>query len=209
MLSYPSPSPSELSRYHEFSNSGTMTTGSCLTLCDADERQETEAFIRSVYQLNFQACPPELLPYLLRTPQKQGALRFALGMKPADEGPLFLEQYLKQPVEQLIAQQTGKMLSRSMIAEIGNLAATHPGSMRSAIRSCTQWLFEQGYEWVVFTGTRPLLNCFTRLGLQPTRLAQALPECLNPKALDTWGNYFTHHPEVCFGNIRDGFAQLP
>lgn len=189
--------------------SSPTTSTRSLMQCPHERRAEVEKFIRAVYQANFHAQPSQLLPHLLVSFNPTHHIDFALGMKPADEGKLFLEQYLDQPVEHYIESLVERPIERHTIAEIGNLAATHAGAMRSAITACTHWLFEAGYEWVVFTGTRALRNGFSRLGLAPTPIAQASIQRLPAAAQTTWGTYFDHQPELYVGNITEGHLSLP
>ena len=122
-------------------------------------------------------------------------------------GPLFLEQYLDVPLEQAIGERAGHAVARSQIVEVGNLAAAHAGAARALIVSMTRLLHGHGLHCVAFTATTSLLNSFTRLRLQPGVLAAADPRRL-PDAGQCWGTYYHSQPQVMFGDIRYGYAQL-
>ncbi len=193
---------------------GTLSLHTCmrssgLSLCPAELRGTAESFIRASYRASFQANPSQLLPHMLVSLDQQQRVDMALGMKPADEGPLFLEQYLDVPIENAITARMGYPVARHAIVEIGNLAVTRPGAIRNAIAHCTHWLFEEGYEWVAFTGTRTLRHSFARLGLAPVTLAPASPERLPAANRSRWGTYFDHQPELCIGHIAEGRRALP
>lgn len=131
----------------------------------------------------------------------------ALGFTLARDGKTFLEQYLDAPLESEIASRTGLPLNRDHIVEVGNLAASHAGAARELIVCMTRYLHQIGMVWVAFTATRALLNSFTRLRLKPVVLAQADPLRL-PDGGKSWGNYYDTQPQVMFGDIRSGYAQL-
>jgi len=62
-------------------------------------------------------------------------------------------------------------------------------------------------QWVAFTATRGVLNSFIRLRLKPVVIAPAEPARL-PDAGKSWGSYYATKPQVMFGDIRSGYAQL-
>jgi hypothetical protein len=130
-----------------------------------------------------------------------------LGYSLAADGPLFLEQYLDAPLEQAIGARAGYAIERRQVVEVGNLAAGHAGAARALIVSMTRLLHQQGLHWVAFTATASLLNSFARLRLKPGVLADADPRRL-PDAGKRWGSYYNSQPQVMFGDIRYGYAQL-
>lgn len=138
---------------------------------------------------------------------KDGKWIAALGFTLARDGATFLEQYLEGPLESEIASRAGVPVGRHQIVEVGNLAATHVGAARELIVYMTRHLYQQGLIWVAFTATRGLLNSFTRLRLKPSVLAEADPRRL-PDGGRSWGNYYDTKPQVMFGDIRTGYAQL-
>jgi hypothetical protein len=136
----------------------------------------------------------------------QGTMLAAAGYNLAEEGPLFLEQYLDLPLEQQIQQQLGMDITRSEIAEVGNLAALQAGGTRMLIELMTQRLHQEGRRWVAFTATKSLINSFHRMGLSPVILVPAKPERVkNSKA---WGSYYQQNPHVAIGDIQLGHARL-
>lgn len=179
-----------------------------LTECRNDDRTEVEAFIRETFALAYGATVQSFMPRLLAVCQKDGDLLAAFGVRSAKEGKLFLENYFDQPIEQVIEQKTGMKLERGKIAEIGNLAAIYPGGVRWMIVALTVMLYEEGYEWVVFTGTSALRNGFHKLGLHPTEICPALAERLDAEERARWGSYYETKPVVMFGNIRQGFQSM-
>lgn len=167
------------------------------------QRPEVEQFIRERFAAEFGATLYHFLPELLTLRQADGQLLAAAGVASAAAGPLFLEQYLAQPIEQLLAHQLGCELPRSAIAEVGNLAACCAGGARLLITHMTHHLHAAGYRYVVFTGTRTLRNAFRRLGLLPLALAPAEARQLGEHATD-WGRYYAEQPQVMAGSVALG-----
>ena len=179
-----------------------------LTECRGEDRAEVEAFIRETFALAYKADVNSFMPRLLAVCRKNGDLLAAFGVRAAKNEKLFLENYLDRPIEQEIRARAGVELDRSKIVEIGNLAAVYPGGVRWMIVALTVMLYEEGYEWVVFTGTSALRNGCNRLGLHPIEICPAQPERLEAGERGRWGSYYENHPVVMCGNIRQGFQSM-
>lgn len=173
-----------------------------------DSRAEAEHFIRHTFAAAYGADLRGFMPRLLTVRSKQGELMAAFGVRSAEKDRLFLENYLDRPVEQAISEKCSVLPQRDRIAEIGSLAAIYPGAVRWMIVALTVMLYEEGYEWVAFTGTTALRNGFYNLGLQPVELRPARVERLAPEERACWGSYYDNHPVVMFGNIREGFRAM-
>lgn len=171
------------------------------------ERAGLQDFIADTFSKTHGAEVRQFCHTLVGCRDKEGKWIAALGFTLARDGKTFLEQYLDGPLESEIAARAGVPVSRHHIVEVGNLAATHAGAARELIICMTRHLYRQGLIWVAFTATRGLLNSFTRLRLKPSVLAQADPGRL-PDGGRSWGNYYDTKPQVMFGDIRSGYAQL-
>jgi len=114
-------------------------TGSVLPLLGAfpethPGRERLEQYIAGVFQAAWDARVLGFLP-LLCSLQQQGHVSAALGLRSANHGPLFCEQYLSRPaLEEVEALYGGRCLPGNLM-ELGNLAASHPGHGRSAVSS--------------------------------------------------------------------------
>ncbi|HVK54960.1 MAG TPA: thermostable hemolysin [Burkholderiales bacterium] len=170
-------------------------------------RASLQCFIADVFFKLYGAEVRHFSDTLVGCRGKDGQWLAALGFSLAGEGAVFLEQYLDAPLESEIASRTNTNVSRHQIVEVGNLAAIHAGAARELIICMTRYLHGQGLSWVAFTATRSLLNSFARLSLNPIVLANADPRRL-PDAGKSWGAYYDTKPQVMFGDIRSGHAQL-
>ena len=102
------------------------------------------------------------------------------------EHPLYLEQYLEQPVEAAIETRLGVRPARSRIIEVGNLACREPGNARLMFAALCRLLCDNALDYVVFTGTAKLRNSFARLRLNPVELALAEAHQVGADA-SAWG----------------------
>jgi len=169
-------------------------------------RPRVEQFVHEVfhsaYEANLRAFYPTLLSFSSGNRQ-----RAAVGFRDGMVRPLFSEHYLPQSAHEMIAAHTGQQIERNQLVEVGNLAMAGAGEARWVIAAVTQYLYELGYRWVLFTAIKPLFNAFQRLGLNPIQLAEASAEQLPDKGKQ-WGRYYDARPVVCVGNIESGYRQL-
>jgi hypothetical protein len=172
---------------------------------DAD-RQISERFVQQVFQRSYGAYITSFYPTLLSFSVRDALVGVA-GFRAADGNRLFSEQYLDQPLEQLIRHFWNLPVDRNQIVEVGNLAMASPGQARWVIAAVTVFLYSRGYRWVMFTAVTPLVNAFRRLGLKPVVLAPADPARL-AKDGQRWGSYYAAKPSVCVGDIEAGYRKL-
>ncbi len=171
------------------------------------DRADLQDFIANAFFKVYGAEIRHFCDTLIGCRNSNGQWAAALGFSLARDGTTFLEQYLDAPLESAIALRTNAPVTRHQIVEVGNLATLHAGAARELIVCMTHYLHRHGLVWVAFTATRSLLNSFTRLRLDPVVLADADPRCL-PDAGKSWGSYYATKPQVMFGDIRSGYAQL-
>lgn len=173
---------------------------------DSPRREEAEKFINSVFLRHHAARVSSFAPELLLI-ESPGQVLAAAGWRGAGAQPLFLERYLDDPVEVLLARLTGQPLSRERVVEVGHLTSEKPGASLLVIVALARHLAQAGYEWVVFTATRELVRLFTRLGLPLLALAKADPARLGDAA-KAWGRYYDTQPVVVAGRIRLGLERV-
>lgn len=134
-----------------------------------------------------------------------GELGAVLGHRGADAHRLFLEAYLDEPIEAAATRALGAQLDRTMIVEIGCLAATSsPAMLRLWIKTAAH--LSGRYTVAVATLTAPLRRMFDRAGIPIVALAPAAAERIIDPA--RWGTYYALQPMVCAGWIMDGAAGL-
>jgi hypothetical protein len=170
-------------------------------------RATVEACIRGVYRQHYGAELRAFAPALVGLHDAEGALLAAAGYRAGDPGPMFLERYLRAPVDRLLVQAGAGCAERRRIVEVGHLAALRPGAGRRLFAPLALHLAAQGFDWVVGTLTEELRRLFERLGIEPTPLGRADPALLGPDAA-LWGSYYDHRPMVLAGRIGPALRQL-
>lgn len=159
-------------------------------------RAEVEQLIQKVFLQQHQAQIRYFLPQLLSL-RCAGSLSAALGMQAAAQGPLFLEQYLPQPIEQLLSAQAGQQVKREHILEIGNLVSVRPGSSLLLMVALSELIAASRFRWVAFTATSEVQSLLAKLHYQPLQLANASAEML--PSPQSWGAYYQKQPKVMAG----------
>ncbi len=170
-------------------------------------RDRLEAFVRDVFLHAYQARIRSFYPHLLSITRPDDSFAAVAGMRPADTDALFAEQYLDQPIEQILAGH-GYLVPRESIVEVGNLAPASAGQARWLITALTAYLHAAGFSWVVFTAVPALHNAFQRLGLPLIELAPAEAHRLDASSQDEWGQYYQSKPMVYAGHILAGYNSL-
>lgn len=136
------------------------------------------------------------------TVRDRAHVRAALGYRRAGAEPLFLEQYLDQPIEESVSAVLRRRVERDRIIEIGNLAADNAWSMIALWGAAANDL-SGSHEVVVATLTGSLRRMFARIGIPVHELAPADPARLGT-AVSDWGKYYLADPCVCAGPIAEG-----
>jgi hypothetical protein len=167
---------------------------------DDEERAQVERFIHDVYLQRYGARVHHFAPMLVSLRDETGEISAAAGYRVADGGPLFLERYLSEPVDQFLGRDAPAGVSRARIVEVGHLSAVQPGAGKRLIHLMGPHLASLDLEWVVSTLTQELQHLFVRLGIAPLALGMADPALLGADAAD-WGSYYDHRPVVVAGRL--------
>ncbi len=175
---------------------GSLTSKLTLDPRHGENRREAEALIQKVFLQQHQAEIHYFLPELLSL-RCAGSLTAALGMQSASHGALFLEQYLPEPIEQVLSAQTGQSVRREQILEIGNLVSVRPGSSLLLMVALSELIAASRFRWVTFTATSEVQSLLTKLHYQPLLLAAASADKLQQP--DSWGAYYQKQPKVMAG----------
>lgn len=163
---------------------------------DAEDRAEVERFIADVFYRAYNAKISHFMPYLMSLRDPDGKLIAACGLRSAATEPLFLEAYMNQPVEQLLAERTGSPVQRDDIVEIGNFSVAEMGMARLLITAIFNQLHATSKQWAVFTIVQLLHNSLIKQNIYPKILCDAEVTRLPPEEQSGWGSYYQQHPQV-------------
>ncbi len=157
-------------------------------------RGDIERHIAGVFAKAYGAEVTGFAPYLMSM-ACAGNVSAAAGIRPADTGPLFLEQYLDDPVEQVLGHTYGRTIERQEIFELGNLVALRPGVCQLFYLIMAGVMSRTKLNTVIFAGTKQVVKGVSRLGFQIEPIVAADPSRLGDAAAK-WGNYYDHEPQV-------------
>jgi len=171
------------------------------------DRAHVEGFIEQVYAHRFGSVIARHYPTLMNVHDQHGRVVAAVGMRSAADEPLFLERYLDQPVESVLAGAGQAAIGRQAIVEIGNLASTSRGASVFLFVTLAAYLRQQQLTYAVVTGTKALRRSFALFGFDFVELGTASPDAL-PDRGASWGSYYTRDPKVLGGAIAPACARL-
>lgn len=170
-------------------------------------RAGLERFISDGYSRAYGARIVHFADVLVGLSSEHRGWSAAVGYTLATQQPLFMEQYLDGPIEQLLTRIAGAPILRKDVVEVGNLVAARRGDARRVIVHMTSLLHDLGRSWAVLTLTKSLLNSFVRLGIAPIPLVSADPSRLPDKGA-SWGTYYACEPCVMAASIPMGYRHL-
>ena len=170
------------------------------------QRQEVEQYIHSKYQCAYHAELQHYMPYLLSMESCHN-ISSVMGFRPALAETLFVEQYISDSIETVIAAQTQADVNRNTIVEIGNLAAVKQGSSQLLMIIIVALLYQQGYHWSVFSATEDVRKIMNKLGFTTYTLCPAKSEKIH-NDVKQWGSYYHTQPYVMVGDLRDTYKKL-
>ncbi len=177
-----------------------------LTLSRAgdDDRARLERYINASFADRHGASVDHFLPQLLGVGQG-GRYCAAVGFGEAGNGPLFAEQYLRAPIEQLISERIGLPVNRQSVVEIGNLVSTWRGGTLLLFVVLSELVDRLGSRYALFTATPEVERGLARLGYAPVVLAAADPSRLADGGA-SWGRYYERGPRVMYGEAPPAIA---
>jgi len=167
---------------------------------DAPDRARLESRIRSGFGMHFGACIDGFMPRFALYQHASGATG-VIGVRRASGDPLFLEQYLEMPIEQLISVAAGVNVNRPTIAEVGQFIVDDRDIVGAFFRDLVPFLTSEGFDWVCFTGTNRIRAILNRVGFRGMPVAAA--DAARVEDGDRWGKYYDYEPVVIVGRLGD------
>jgi hypothetical protein len=164
------------------------------------ERAELEAFVRTAFARKHDASVSSFMPTLLSFRDAGDELRGVIGVRGAAPQPLYLEQYLEQPVEAAIAAATGRVVQRHEVVEVGNLAGANCRAAMRMVATLPSYLLVRDYRWIVFTATSAVRGILQGFRAPLVELARA-DNARVAHGDDRWGRYYENDPRVLAGYL--------
>lgn len=163
---------------------------------EEDGRAEIEKFISDVFFQAYGAKIRRFKPCLMSLRDSDDKLVAACGFRSAALEPLFLENYLDQPIEKALSECTGLPVKRSDIVEVGNFSVSEPGMARYLIAAIFAQLHATSKQWAVFTAVPMVRNAFIKMDLCPLIICDADKNRLPHDEQAEWGSYYEQKPMV-------------
>lgn len=189
-----------------FKDNFTFVSDLLLATENARDRGEIEKFIANRYKAAFSASIEHFHPYLVARRDMNGEIDFACGFQRADS-PLYLEHYLNEPAEELLARLFNRQMNRDEIVEVGQLATFSIKQTPELFLTVAELLLSMGFRWAMATVTAPLLALCKRCGMKPVHLACANAQQVGAEQ-SLWGNYYQYHPQVVCAELTQVIGQL-
>jgi len=156
-------------------------------------------YIRDQFARHYGASIREFLPLQLAI-LRGDELKAAAGLRPADRGPLFIEQYLDTACETELATHFGiARPNRATIGEVGNLAATDSGASRELFIHIAAVARSLGLAWLTCNATPRVQAILRYMNLPFSRLHAADPDRIPDR--ERWGTYYDQPTHVMAGPV--------
>ncbi|MCX7544699.1 thermostable hemolysin [Marinicella gelatinilytica] len=167
-----------------------------LVYTSESERNIIEQFIQRQYKQHFNADIHHFFPILISVYQQSNdQLIGAVGLRYADQGSLFSEQYLNKPAEQLLARYAGQKVPRSSVIELGHFVIVNRRYLALVVRAIANFIGQLQAQWTVYTLSEPMVKAVNKLSIPTQFLASACADKLIDKQ-NHWGQYYRHKPAV-------------
>jgi hypothetical protein len=130
----------------------------------------------------------------------QGELAAVASYRCAADEPLFLERYLRMPIEEAVGLHSASRVQRAHIVEIGNFAATDSRRAKILMSFMPAWFLERSARWIAFTATTAIRGIVCAMGGRCIELGIADGGRVAGGS-DEWGRYYCSDPRVMAGYL--------
>lgn len=164
-------------------------------------RPALTAYIHEQFARHYAANVKSFMPWLVGLYEDQ-QIAAAAGFRFARHEPLYLEQYLDEPIEAAIMHIPGMQVARTEIAEIGNLAGTSRRCVRELFVALACLMQAAGIKVVTCTANPAVRAVFREMKMPFKPVCTAAPSRLG-KAVKQWGSYYSRTCIIMAGNMDD------
>ena len=158
------------------------------------------------YDANIEPSPQ----YFVVTQTPEEKIISCAGITFADDRILFSEQYLSQPIEQILSDRFGKNVDRANIAEIGSLTSHHVTAGMILVNMIPLLAWCMGAHYLLCTVTPHVRRMMESCQIEFSPLLTADPDCLREDGAN-WGSYYAQQPVTGFIRVdpkRSRFAAM-
>ncbi|WP_241613266.1 thermostable hemolysin [Rosenbergiella epipactidis] len=163
-----------------------------------DGAEEAKKYISNIYQKNYGAnINPDPDIIIASRNKETSALIACTGISfVTSTQNLFSERYLSEPLDETILSQTGRIIARHQVVEIGSLASDNPNAAADLIRLMPIIAWFMGSKAILCTSTRRLRKLLSFHEVPFCMLSEASPEKISPEIRAEWGSYYDQKPQT-------------
>ena len=169
--------------------------------------QPAKNFISKAYELEFGASIEVNYPTLISVYDGCGKILAAVGLRRAGDEPLFLEQYIKQPLESALFPFAPHDINRKAIAELGSFATSRSSASIYLMGATAAYLVMQKVEYASVTATDKLVRLFGLFNFDIRVICPAQKSALHCNDVD-WGSYYDCNPQVAIGSVQQCLCSI-
>lgn len=166
---------------------------------------QLERFVYNTFFRHYAAHVSHFMPLMLALRDEQ--LLSVAGVRSAEKGPLFLEQYIDRPVEHYLATVFHCDVAREEVVEIGNLASTCLGSARYLFIALAALLHQAGKTWVCCVANPSVRAIFRKMHF-PFEPLQTVDKYRLGAENTLWGSYYDKGCLLMAARVEDCFQAL-
>lgn len=172
--------------------------------------QATEV-VKEKFRSSYKAIVEPSPQYFAVTLDNEERILSCAGITFADERTLFSEQYLSQPIEQLLSERLEKPIERSTIVEIGSLVSHHLTAGMIMVNMIPLLAWCMGGHYLLCTVTPRVRQMMEDCQIVFEPLLDADPTRLANEGGKHWGSYYSKLPVTGFIRVdpkRSRFAAM-
>lgn len=169
--------------------------------------QTSAQFTRQQYWDSHHATLQQLIPTRFALLDECRSPIAVVGTRRFNGERTLVERYLDAPIEAVISQVLQRTVTRTSLAEVGNLAATSLFQSCRLIVFLLHWLSSNDIEHAVCTGTQAVRLALKKAGVPFQPIGDADPERLGAERL-YWGSYYDNSPKILHIDIKQGLEAI-
>lgn len=182
--------------------------------------QATEV-VKDKFRSSYAASVEPNPQYFAVTQDQEDRILACAGITFADHRILFSEQYLTQPIEEILSQRFERTIERSNIVEIGNLISHHLTAGMILVNMIPLLSWCMGGHYLLCTVTPRVRQMMESCQIDFEPLLTADPTRLADDSGKNWGTYYAKKPVTGFirvdpkrsrfaaTTLNTSFTQLP
>ncbi|MEN1833341.1 thermostable hemolysin [Pseudomonas lijiangensis] len=182
-----------------------------VTDCDSPLWKQAAEIVKEKFQHSYKATIEPTPQYFALTQDEDERIMSCAGITFGDHRTLFSEQYLTQPIHEILSDLQGKQIERSSIAEIGSLISHHVTAGVIMVNMIPLLAWCMGAQYLLCTVTPRVREMMEGCQIVFEPLLTADPTRLTGDAGKNWGSYYSKRPVTGFIKVdpqRSRFAAM-